>query len=120
MFQESLTLFHLVEHGESAVCGQGSDVEVTGSGNLLCKCRQLMEVSGKQAERLEAGGNVLWDRPGQTKAIVCGCASAQFINDDKRILCGWSEESKHDMHSLQKINPGQNLDILYMHQKHKY
>lgn len=70
------TLFHLVEHRESAVCGQGSDVEVTDSGNLLRQRRQLMEVSGKQAEGLEAGSDVLGDCPGQTKAIVCGCASA--------------------------------------------
>lgn len=34
-------------------------MEVTDSGHLLRQRRQLMEVSGKQAEGLEAGSDVL-------------------------------------------------------------
>lgn len=68
--------------------GQGCDVQVLDRGLLCCQRRQLMEVSGKQTEAANVGGNVLADGPGQTEAIVCGRASAKLVDYDEGVSRG--------------------------------
>lgn len=83
-----LTWFDSVEHGQSVVGGQCRDVQVVDGGLLCCQRRQLMEVSGEQAEAPDLGGDVFADGPGQTEAVVRGSASAELVDYDERALCG--------------------------------
>lgn len=56
---------------------------------LLCRQRrQLVEVSGKQTEAAELGGDVFADGPGQTKAVIRRRASAELVDDDEGFLSG--------------------------------
>lgn len=47
-----------------------------------------MEVSGKQAEAVDVGGDVLADGPGQTEAVIRGRSSAKLVDYDEWVLCG--------------------------------
>lgn len=67
---------------------QGRDVQVVDGGLQRRQRRQLVEVSGKEAEGADLGGDVLADGPGQTEAVVRGRASAELVDDDERALCG--------------------------------
>lgn len=75
--------------------GQGRDVQVLDGGLLCGECRQLMEVSGKQAEAADFGGDVFADGPSQTEAIIGGRASAQLVNYDERVLRGRAGDTRH-------------------------
>ena len=68
--------------------GQRCDVQVVDGGLLRRQRRQLVEVSGKQAEGADFGGDVFADGPGQAEAVVRGSASAELIDDDERVLRG--------------------------------
>lgn len=81
-----LTWFDSVQHGEGVVGSQCGDVQVADGGVLHCERRQLVEVSGKQTEGADFGGDVLADGPRQTKAVVRGRPSAELVDYDERVL----------------------------------
>lgn len=83
-----LTWSDPVQHGERVVRGQRRHVQIVDGGLLRRQRRQLVEVGGEQAEAADLGGDVLADGPGQAEAIVRGCASAELVNDDERVLRG--------------------------------
>lgn len=63
-------------------------MKIVDAGLLRCQRRQLVEVSGKQTEAADFGGDVFADGPGQTETIVRGRASAELVDYDERVLSG--------------------------------
>lgn len=55
---------------------------VTLRATYLDVC-QLVEVCGKEAGGLDVAHDVLSNGPGQSKAVVGGCAAAQLVDDDQ-------------------------------------
>lgn len=63
-------------------------MEIANGVLLRCQRCQFVEVSGKQTEAADFGGDVFTDGPGQTEAIVRGRASAELVDYDERVLSG--------------------------------
>lgn len=88
LFVCALTWFDSIQHGERVVRRQRCNVKVVDTRLLCRQRRQLVEVSGKQTEAAEFGGDVFADGPGQTEAVVRRRASAELVDDDEGSLSG--------------------------------